>query len=164
MAARRLTIAGLVIGLLCAFGATGFAVGRFTRAGSRDASRAAGEPGSDGQAAFVAGRRRGLAAGMAAGEREGTVAGLRAGRAKGATVARATSAGPPGTPPTTAPPPSRRSPSPTPPTPPQTSPSATSPRPSPPVDSPQGRRLLQTNPDCQNAPPPPPSYHGPVQC
>jgi hypothetical protein len=34
----------------------------------------------------------------------------------------------------------------------------------PSVDSPEGRRELQANPDCQGLPPPPPSYHGPVQC
>jgi hypothetical protein len=28
----------------------------------------------------------------------------------------------------------------------------------------QGQKLLQQSPDCKNAPPPPPNYHGPVQC
>jgi hypothetical protein len=35
---------------------------------------------------------------------------------------------------------------------------------SPSVDSPEGQRQLRTDPDCQGLPPPPPSYHGPVQC
>src|SRR5437763_14620687 len=34
----------------------------------------------------------------------------------------------------------------------------------PSVDSPEGQRMLHTDPDCRGEPPPPPSYHGPVQC
>jgi hypothetical protein len=34
----------------------------------------------------------------------------------------------------------------------------------PSVDSAEGQRELRENPDCRNVPPPPPSYHGPVQC
>ena len=34
----------------------------------------------------------------------------------------------------------------------------------PPASSPEGQRALRNNPDCQNAPPPPPGYTGPVQC
>ena len=33
----------------------------------------------------------------------------------------------------------------------------------PSVDSPEGRRVLQTSPECLSHPPPP-GYHGPVQC
>jgi hypothetical protein len=34
----------------------------------------------------------------------------------------------------------------------------------PPANSQQGQQLLKQSPDCKNAPPPPPDYHGPVQC
>lgn len=34
----------------------------------------------------------------------------------------------------------------------------------PSTTTPQGQKLLRQSPDCKNAPPPPPSYHGPVQC
>jgi type II secretory pathway pseudopilin PulG len=34
----------------------------------------------------------------------------------------------------------------------------------PSVDSPQGKQELKQSPDCQGEPPPPPGYHGPVQC
>ncbi len=34
----------------------------------------------------------------------------------------------------------------------------------PPANSDQGQKLLQQSPDCKNVPPPPPDYHGPVQC
>jgi hypothetical protein len=34
----------------------------------------------------------------------------------------------------------------------------------PPANSPEGQQALRNNPDCQNAPPPPPGYTGPVQC
>jgi hypothetical protein len=34
----------------------------------------------------------------------------------------------------------------------------------PPANSPEGHNALRNNPDCQNAPPPPPGYTGPVQC
>jgi hypothetical protein len=33
----------------------------------------------------------------------------------------------------------------------------------PSVDSPEGRRILQSDPECRSHPPPP-GYHGPVQC
>jgi hypothetical protein len=36
--------------------------------------------------------------------------------------------------------------------------------PTPSVSSSAGRHALQRSPDCQNTPPPPPGYHGPVQC
>jgi hypothetical protein len=32
------------------------------------------------------------------------------------------------------------------------------------VGTPQGQRELQSSPDCQDAPPPPKGYKGPVQC
>jgi hypothetical protein len=34
----------------------------------------------------------------------------------------------------------------------------------PSVDSAEGQQQLKQDPDCKDAPPPPPSYHGPVQC
>ena len=34
----------------------------------------------------------------------------------------------------------------------------------PSTTTPKGKQLLQQSPDCKNAPPPPPDYHGPVQC
>jgi hypothetical protein len=34
----------------------------------------------------------------------------------------------------------------------------------PSVDSPEGQRLLKQDPQCREVPPPPPGYHGPVQC
>jgi hypothetical protein len=34
----------------------------------------------------------------------------------------------------------------------------------PSANSPEGRKLLEESPDCQNVPPPPPGYDGPVQC
>jgi hypothetical protein len=34
----------------------------------------------------------------------------------------------------------------------------------PPANSDQGQKLLNQSPDCKNVPPPPPDYHGPVQC
>jgi hypothetical protein len=34
----------------------------------------------------------------------------------------------------------------------------------PSADTPEGKKLLQQSPDCKNKPPPPPDYHGPVQC
>jgi hypothetical protein len=34
----------------------------------------------------------------------------------------------------------------------------------PPANSDQGQKLLDQSPDCKNVPPPPPDYHGPVQC
>jgi FtsZ-interacting cell division protein ZipA len=37
-------------------------------------------------------------------------------------------------------------------------------RPTPHVNTPQGQRALRQDPDCQDAPPPPKGYKGPVQC
>jgi hypothetical protein len=34
----------------------------------------------------------------------------------------------------------------------------------PSVDSTEGQQKLKQDPDCKSLPPPPPSYHGPVQC
>jgi hypothetical protein len=34
----------------------------------------------------------------------------------------------------------------------------------PPANSDQGQKLLEQSPDCQNVPPPPKDYKGPVQC
>jgi hypothetical protein len=34
----------------------------------------------------------------------------------------------------------------------------------PSVDSPEGQKLLEQDPQCKDVPPPPPNYHGPVQC
>src|SRR5437763_789501 len=34
----------------------------------------------------------------------------------------------------------------------------------PPVNSPEGKKILKTDPGCKNTPPPPPDYKGPIQC
>lgn len=93
---------------------------------------------------LASGRKRGYAAGLEAGRRKGVAAGTRKGTKNGRDAYEATA--PPApvvTTPGTTTPPSSQTPS---------------------ADSPEGKRLLEESPDCENVPPPPPDYDGPVQC
>ena len=94
---------------------------------------------------LASGRKRGYAAGLEAGRRRGVEAGTRKGTKNGRAVYEQTA---PTTPPVV------------------TTPGTTTPPSSdtPSANSPEGRRLLEESPDCQNQPPPPPDYDGPVQC
>jgi hypothetical protein len=102
--------------------------------------------------AFLQGRRRGVAAGLSEGRARGRREGAKNGQAAGELKAagQQVSTGPSSS--TSQPGPGAQG--------------SLFPKdgPAPSVDSPQGRRALQHDPDCRGHPPPPPGYHGPVQC
>ena len=134
----------------------GFGLGRATAPSSSDAKRARESARTDAarkarRAAFDLGRNKGLAAGKRRGRELGSVAGERKGLAAGQEAA----AGQATTGTTTGQITSGSS---------GTGSSGTgSTSGTPSVDSPVGQQIIQNSPECQ-AHPPPPNYHGPVQC
>ena len=150
--ARRRAV---LVGVAAMLALAGYAVGHSGDASDAELARERAEAMRTAQRsaerrAYAAGRRRGIRDGV----RRGRVTGARRGRREGKRRTQQSVA--PGQTTTTTTPQTGEQP--------DYSSAPQNGTGTPSVDSPEGQRLLEESPDCQNLPPPPPNYDGPVQC